>query len=772
MANIGKIRIGRKSKKNFFDLTHDVNTTSDFGFCQPTMIDLVQPGSNVKLNTKQFLRLAPLPTPTFGRVKVHTDTSFVPVKSVMPAFDNFISHTAVNSRRSYIPETVDYFDKEILLTSLMAMSNYYGKTGQFDKCPFRYAVIARMQLSGDEDISTLPYRDLINDTSVIGSVARQCTAYHVIETLCKDASYNMFDKIWDGNIYSSDFNPSYYSIYGTRSQSINYNAPNINNFIANVPGRYYHQRAGSTGTFPSYSTNFGSIGSYIGLGVSVSTETRAAGEFTNGHEIDVPITLDNADYIFEVPYNSENFYLYDDNEDATTNTSRYTGKMYFCLKMTRFGRRIMRIFNAARQNVLGTYKGTYSMLPILSYYKAWFDIYNPGRTQNWELTPAFWLIHNFYDFGQPLYNCFGNDLNYMYSHADLRENWFKFLLDLGNCVYVLPIDNVTVCTENAVENLQSDTYETKFATNNNDNIGVLVDDDHPYGDPERESVFTLGGLGIKVLERLYAWTDKNSVTGQKIEEICKRYNIRLPKETFVNRDSYMCDISDIFSTSETSEGYLGEYAGRGTGSGRCSFSLQDTKDYGFIVQTLAIAPHSSYVQGENRQQIRRMDFYNPMYDSLGNEVVGMSEVLSRSYILSDSQSDTTFGFRPRFFGFKVRNNLANGYFAERGSMAQYLPYSLDRLFTVPDKVLSSDGLSVNGVTGLVPAATESLRFVGLDESIGNYDRIFYDNTGLVDNFIIHIVQDYKLWSPMKPVADSFDTYDKDVDDDTFEAERV
>ena len=109
MVSIGKVNIGRKDKRAFFPLNHDVNTTSDFGFCQPTLIRHFIKGSKISLRSKTYVRLAPLPVPTFGRIECKQHTSFVPVKEVFEAFEYQQSNKSVSSAlRSYVPVTTDY----------------------------------------------------------------------------------------------------------------------------------------------------------------------------------------------------------------------------------------------------------------------------------------------------------------------------------------------------------------------------------------------------------------------------------------------------------------------------------------------------------------------------------------------------------------------------------------------------------------------------------------------------------------------------------------
>ena len=91
MKLVDNIKMGRKSKRNHFDFSHDVNTTSSFGFCQPTLVQSVMPDSGVNLKSNSFIRLGYMPCPTFGRIKVKTDTVYVPMKDVFEAFDELIS---------------------------------------------------------------------------------------------------------------------------------------------------------------------------------------------------------------------------------------------------------------------------------------------------------------------------------------------------------------------------------------------------------------------------------------------------------------------------------------------------------------------------------------------------------------------------------------------------------------------------------------------------------------------------------------------------------
>lgn len=120
MVRLPKIKIGVQSRKNYFDLSHDDETTSDFGFCQPTIVRSMVAGSSSTLHTSIGVRLAPLPCPTFGRIKLKTYNYFVPMKEVFEGFDYMMSHESVSSAfGSYIPDKAPYIDSKNFLSFLL-----------------------------------------------------------------------------------------------------------------------------------------------------------------------------------------------------------------------------------------------------------------------------------------------------------------------------------------------------------------------------------------------------------------------------------------------------------------------------------------------------------------------------------------------------------------------------------------------------------------------------------------------------------------------------
>lgn len=273
----------------------------------------------------------------------------------------------------------------------------------------------------------------------------------------------------------------------------------------------------------------------------------------------------------------------------------------------------------------------------------------------------------------------------------LRVTFFQFLSDLTRCVYCQPVDNVTVATPTPlIEVSETGSSVTDLQMHySNSSVGATADanadSSRIYGDSN--ALQDAGGLGIKLLERVYHLMNKNSVIGARVDKYLKaHFGYGLPETPVVGRNEFMCDISDIFATTQNNETYLGEFAGKGIGVGKHSPFNFETDHCGYLISLLCVVPIGGYVQGAKIEPIERYDFYNSEWDSLGMAPTSMYETLGRSSVLTGA-SDATRGFVPRYFQLKVKNNLANGGFdlrsKERSScLIAWIGFSLKKIITL------------------------------------------------------------------------------------------
>lgn len=807
MVSLPKIKVGRKSKRNYFDMSHDVNTTADFGFCQPTLCQELIPDSKIDLETKSFVRLAPLPVPTFGRIKLHQVTRCIPVDEVQENFANMIKGQSYRTTfGEFTPTSTDQFrptdlfklmfniqcllgDRSIFRQSMTNSDLNYSKIDLMSTF-FRVSVWTDVSPKYHDPVTNsspadeiCQLRDMVNDPDFIAepwsTVGTHNFLYKLISNeLLQTALFNVLSnsaEILPDNFIDS--NGDEFSAMDFKCNQLLFSTFDESRLYVPYGGYYSHQDV---------------------LGLYYLNNMFNMPDYIRNTVFSQAMSLENADFIYDSKYAGLNGHSYDDfaferkwaenpEENPETNTAT-PHRIVLGIHLTPAGKRIFKILRGLGYNIMSP--RFESLNPLFSYYKSWFDTYNPGRDKYWKQTNCYKLIHTYYDTCEIFPNLFSDPSNLgdTQQGQDYRLAVLDFISDLAKCVYSLPVDQFTVCTATAVQStpLGSDAQIRLPGMNVGNRSGgakvvsYTTSSSNPYGHMVYPNDYSLlDALQIRFFNAIYPWLNKFDVSGGKLEDYMKaKYGISLPPNHFVGSSEFMFDVSDVLSTAETSDGYLGEYAGKGIGSGKSEVMHYETdgKTFCYLIQFACVVPYGGYCQGSVSTHIRPNDFYQSEFDSLGKEAVPVHELCDRYYFAHQSEriGNTLFGFRPRFMHMKVKSNLANGGFALRSMQNEFLPYSLDRLFSTGDYYqLTTKGVTKTGFFHGVPlACDESLRFIGLNESYGNYDRIFYDNSGATDNFIITMYQNFKMYSPMKPVSESFDAFDKDSDDDVTKVEHA
>lgn len=803
-----KINLGVTTKRNFFDLKHDVSTTCDFGFVQPTIVQSLIPNSKIDVKSSSFLRLAPMPCPTFGRVKVQTDNVFVPTKDVQLNIDHMLAGTQYQTPLFH--GTVTYSDSIPAFKMFWALIQHNEVNWSIDaesaKTVFGdgnrnlFNQIFRFSFSTNQDLkqgTPTNWHDLQSYFESFGlSNTARVNYVRLIESLtgANNNNSDFFDNYHvDGDDADLLYLQQVLSVIGRpgigKFFSVSMYDYYLHSFLRPYEVISYASRADDS-TF-----NWSDQSKNVALAYSGMSEPFRK-------YFDTVITSENADYSFQwCPVQIPTIDFETENADIDWIEQTVTHEdtaIYWRLniQLTPFGRKLFKIFNACHMHFkhLGY---EWELNKLYAYYKAWFDLYNPGRTLNWEDTNAYRLIHAFYDYpasvGSYLYNASAPEPGFDFSVYTVFQ---EFLTDLSLCNYYLDTDNITVATRLPQQFVNAGNYSTARST-----IGSLAQISGVPGSLNNVTHADVGSgsatavpvsinsgtgylqsLSVKLLERLYNYVNRESVLASRIEDILKtKYGIDVHTSTFLGRDDFYCQISDIMGTVNNDETALGEYAGRGLGSGDSKVHYEASQ-FGYYIQLVTVVPLGGYVQASEKPLIYREDYYTPDFDSLGYEEFRESEVFGRESIINCFGEDKTFGFRPRFFNLKVKNNLNNGGFAFRSQRGSFLPYCLDRIFsegsyndysnTRTSPVYGSityGNYSINQPLSLKPV--EELRSIGLYETYGNYDRMFYDTSGMSDNFILHQVHEFKYYAPMKPIADSFDTVNDEVNDDVTKVEH-
>ena len=126
---IPKIRIGRDTQRNHFDLSCMTHTTSEIGYVQPTFGRTIVPKTKVRISTRTGSRLSPLFVPTMGKIDIRHYHCFVPYTTLWSPFDAFITqqnYTLVNGV-TYVPRQCPSWVVGTAIRSLLSFSTSYSE---------------------------------------------------------------------------------------------------------------------------------------------------------------------------------------------------------------------------------------------------------------------------------------------------------------------------------------------------------------------------------------------------------------------------------------------------------------------------------------------------------------------------------------------------------------------------------------------------------------------------------------------------------------------
>lgn len=119
------VLLGTSANKNYtHNMSFDNNTTMDFGFLQPLLSQYMLPKSTISVNSKQLVRLAPMPTPSFARMYLQNYARFVKMTDVVPYYESLLSGisfttpSGVSVKPTQVPVTTNSF----LLWYLLCLS--------------------------------------------------------------------------------------------------------------------------------------------------------------------------------------------------------------------------------------------------------------------------------------------------------------------------------------------------------------------------------------------------------------------------------------------------------------------------------------------------------------------------------------------------------------------------------------------------------------------------------------------------------------------------
>lgn len=170
---------------------------------------------------------------------------------------------------------------------------------------------------------------------------------------------------------------------------------------------------------------------------------------------------------------------------------------------------------------------------------------------------------------------------------------------------------------------------------------------------------------MRMAFQLQKWMERNARTGNRYIEYLKSNFAVSPKDERLQRPEYIGGsvfnvlISEVLQTSESTDTSVqGNMTGHGIGAGKSHIGSYYATEYGMILGLLSIMPSQSYMQGVNRQWLRktRYDFYNPVFANLSEQKILKGEV----YYTGTSADEIGFGFQGMYDELRYKPNLVCG----------------------------------------------------------------------------------------------------------------
>lgn len=708
-----------KLPKKRFPLRHAHVTTMDFFQLVPLLCREVVPNDDMTINVRSAVRMMPMPFPTYGSIKFHNRAFFVPYRTIMEGWNEFIEDSNYYSSSGAVRiGSVPYFTNDQLCQVLLDYSGIIGE--QFYWRP-----------AADQKT----WEVLVDNT---GKVVTYSFSSGYYSHLC-------FTRSSQGNIYASGVNIISGSVVA------GFMAVSCLEFGFSNLGTATYQNVSGVKYLLFDTTSYAEG---INFSFQVTTDFGSV-EYQGGFS---PITISGVVYslapVSETPFDDIAFdFKWQGVPHRFTNDGRYAYNL-----LLRLGYRVN--FTNSLNSSTGEYEFTstkqLSAGKLLAFVKVYLDWYTPSQYA--ESNTLQGLFVGTATSGRHITNA---ELISIFSEVRFScYNRDYFTSAWQNPSGPNVNDSSVEFTDTAVEaNLSSRIINTneQYSAGSSNGTPTLVNSlssgigVRPY--PNNISYYI-----IESLRALTNFTRRHQLSGFRVvDRYLAEHGVKLDDSQLrrsQNLGSHMYDarIQDIMSTADTTGAALGDFAGKGLAFTDDDephvFHLQSgEKEYGFLILIASVVPNTGYVQGIMRENLHlhRLEFFHGDFDNLGTQAIrrdelfgdaGLARVDDPSEVATTTGDDAIHGFAPRFIEYKIGYDFLTGDFAIPSRRAGMDAFHLFRLF--PDAPTSSVDRSFT---------------IGEQEQ---YDRIFNNTNSQYDHF--YCVNDISIDSQrcMKSVTDVYD----------------
>nr|CDL65701.1 unnamed protein product [uncultured bacterium] len=719
---------GTTQKKEFFPISFDSSTTSNFGECVPTFFQEVVAGSHLRIDLRSAVRFAPLTLPTFGMAYLHSYAFYHKFCDLWKPYNDFLARTPYSngSGFSYVPTQVPSLPLSYLWFIVLCHSKW-----------------SLWKVTSGSVVN--PASSPLN----VGSYSVTPEAIHLPSAV-------------------KQFNDG---LVRTLASVVLKSSP-----LSRPLATYLDN--------PSRSSNL--VWSRSGSSSSPST-------FVSADDPDA-VTPAGSDFMLDI--SSENLYQMIDGN--FTNEHISTGRRLLCLKLNNSGKFLRKIFMGLGYQLknLDLSVPNVSMLPLFAFFKSYFSTFAPKRYIKYDQTFFGRVMTVVENTGNSLTDVLFSDTAFSKGGCPLAG----FIDDLLSCFYTQDTDYYSSQIIGLVNDYGND-IDQRYISVDSEISPTVESVTSLVGNNSTPFVSFSEGLTHtqsqqNVLSRLTNFVNRRSLVGGKIADLLQsvfgisKQDVLDDDNPYIGSSVLDVDFSDVFSTAETAEGSLGEYAGRALGRGSDKFTV-DCSSPGIVLAFSTVVPRTQKVQGVNPFlfHVSPSDYYNPQFDGitlLPTSKLSLYCVDSIADVQGAANFTRSFGNQSLFAEYKMRTQgILNGDLSLMSTKSSYDSFTMDQ--TIANYV-AQDSTSEDGTVNFTLTSPNSARlsagtmwrYIGRWLWLGNFDRIFLntrqqystdypdyaditwssrDTHVTDDNLIVHNIVDLKINAPMLPLEDSYMTRD-------------
>jgi hypothetical protein len=730
--NLGRVAVRTSARKNVSTPLHfDVNATAKIGEVLPYVCREQTPSSTIRMKSRNLIRLLPMVSPTYGRLKLNLRHYFVGLSDLTLNFSALMAEQSVaRGKYAFIPRKLPHVEKQFLslLTLIGSHVTFYRMyNSSNDSSNLSQARLYRPLVGWDVELSALV-------VDPIQSAELQTWWYSSsFQNLAAGADPN------DGELYKQNMPVLWRDLWN------GYNGPALNIAKFMYGGRF----AGNSSEF------------------WIPVENKAWWTFFNP-KFDVAALDHLPAYWNYEPVSLKKGYdcviSMRQKGSAVTN-----GVANVAVKMSDFGQRLFNIFVGCGSGFdTSDYTTNYTLMPIFAFYKAYWESFGLELYKHWESSEVYRMMHFYDDFNTDDFTSVlrdsigvlnGSSITNPDINADFVKWFCNFICDLGTAFYTEEQDFTSAHQRTAsVTSGYTTTPDTEVNVMGRSNVTPNVTPDEPSalnrqaGVPYVANNTPFSQLDLETLKRLYKVVNRNTIAGQRIAELLKLQGlgsyVDSCKSRFIGETEVPIEIDEVTATSDSYDNVsgeaktlLGEQGAKGVGFGASKTFKNTAKEYGYYFVLASIVPESGYTNQTSAHMLNigKLDFYNPEYDGLGMEInteeLTLTGVQPWADVMGEKLGIKSFGFVPRYSRHKVQSNKALGGFALTSLRDSFKQYYIDREIRVGDRYVRNlagpaDGSYENfelqklAKVERLPIASPNWRFVGRYPWLEHFTRIF------------------------------------------------